>query len=69
MIEGADLTIYDENGDNFTIGLSNTQLTICLKILGIQLSKDGQGYVMFSDSSLKKLTTMEGNPLHFKLMD
>ena len=66
MIDGADLTLYDENGNNFTIGLSNNQLAICLKILGIEMSMDGRSYTMFSDDTLRTFAKMKSNPLRYE---
>lgn len=64
MIDGAELIIYDENGDDFTIELSATQLAVCIKILGIEANNDY--YTSFSDDTLKRFSKMKGNPLSLK---
>lgn len=52
MIEGAELLIYTEDGSNFNIDLSPTQLVAVCKILGLQVTSGNSQYSCFSDESL-----------------
>lgn len=51
MIEGAELIVYDENGNNINVDLSQTQLLAVCKILG--LKAENGILTCFSDKSLK----------------
>lgn len=61
-IEGVELTIYGDEGDNFSIPLSSTQTLIILKILGFEFQEDK--YSMFDDKTLNQIIKMKGNPLN-----
>lgn len=54
MIEGIELTVYMENGENISFDLTPTQTETVFKSLGIQLNENAQEMTAFSDSSLKK---------------
>lgn len=51
MIKGAELILYDEDGNNINIDLSQTQLLAICKILG--LKAESGNITCFSDDSLK----------------
>lgn len=53
MIEGADLTFYLDNGDNFSVALSPTQLAGIIKLLGLTYNVKDDTFSMFSDESLQ----------------
>lgn len=53
MIESAELTVYDENGDSLSIDLSPVQLTAVCKILG--LSMENGELMCFSNESIIKI--------------
>lgn len=59
----AEIILYDDNGNNFSIDLTSTQLAIICKILGFKFYKDGT-MSCFSDNSLENIIQMKGNPLH-----
>ncbi|MDY4500868.1 hypothetical protein [Fusobacterium gastrosuis] len=61
-IEGLELTIYSDDGDNFSISLSSTQTLIISKILGFEFQ--GEEYSMFNDKTLNQIMKMKGNPLN-----
>lgn len=61
-IESAEIGIDTINGNHFTVDLSPTQLAIICKILGFNFKANGE-MTCFSDSSLKKIIDMQGNPL------
>ena len=65
MIEGAELIVYAENGNQIGIDLSPTQLTAVCKILGLEI-QNGQ-ISCFSDESLKIF--MEKTINKFKQVD
>lgn len=62
MIKSAELIIYDENENNISIDLSQTQFLAVCKILGLKTENDN--ITCFSDSSLK--TFMEKTIDRFK---
>lgn len=68
MIEGVELTIYSTTGENIAFDLSPTQLAIIIKILGLKLEPN-QEIRCFSDSSLKRIAEMKGNPLKLQEME
>ena len=51
MIEGAELTVYAKNGNQFNMDLSPTQLIAVCKILGLEIKNGEVSYL--SDNSLK----------------
>ena len=63
-IEGVELTIYNIEGDNFSIPLNSIQTLIILKILGFEFNENQ--YSMFDDKTLNKIIQMKGNPLNLK---
>lgn len=65
IIEGAELNVYTQYGEDFSVDLSPTQLFVLIKILGIELS-DNKTFSCFSDETLKKLIKLEANPLNLK---
>jgi len=54
MIDGAELTLYNKNGENISIDLSPTQLKGIIKLLGIQYNSQTSTYTAFSDEGLQK---------------
>ena len=62
--EGVELTIYGDEGDNFSIPLSSTQTLIILKILGFEFRENE--YSMFDDKTLNQIIKMKGNPLNLE---
>lgn len=68
FIEGVELNIYSINGQDFSINLSPKQLLIVIKILGLDLTYDGN-LKCFSDETLDEFITMKGNPLKLKLIN
>lgn len=63
-IEGVELTIYNIEGDNFSIPLNSIQTLIILKILGFEFNENQ--YSMFDDKTLNKIIQMKGNPLNLR---
>ena len=63
-IEGVELTIYGDEGDNFSIPLSSTQTLIILKILGFEFRENE--YSMFDEKTLNQIIKMKGNPLNLE---
>lgn len=64
-IENAEIGIDTINGDHFTVELSPTQLAIVCKILGFHFDSNGE-MTCFSDTSLKQIIDMKGNPLRLQ---
>ena len=62
--EGAEISYY-VNGESNTIPLTNVQFAVVAKILGLEILPDGS-VQCFSDSTLKRLAEMKGNPLKLK---
>lgn len=62
--EGAELCWY-YNGESYGISLSNTQFTMVIKILGLEINAD-ESVNCFSDKTLKFLATIDNNPLKMK---
>ena len=63
-IEGVELNIYGDEGNDISISLSSTQTLVVFKILGFE-SKD-EACSMFNDETLNKFMKMKGNPLNLK---
>lgn len=59
MIVGAELTIYDELGNNINFDLSSVQLFAVCEILGLEYA-DGNLYC-FSDEGIKKILDLTIN--------
>lgn len=55
MIEGAELTVYVDGGENITIDLSPVQLAGIIKLLGIEYNATDSTVTMFSDDTVKLL--------------
>jgi len=55
MIEGAELTVYVNNGENITIDLSPVQLAGIVMLLGIEYNTANSAVTMFSDDTVKLL--------------
>lgn len=53
MIKSAELILYNENDDTFSLDLNPTQLYAIYKILGLQIEHDE--IICFSDESLKTI--------------
>lgn len=67
VFQEAELTIYDENGDNITIGLTPVQILVILKALGITIPdniSNETAYQAFNDQGLKDvvLPLLNKNP-------
>jgi hypothetical protein len=60
--EGAELCVYF-NGACREISLTNTQFAIVAKILGLELELDTDSVSCFSDETLKRLASLNSNPL------
>ncbi|MED0665623.1 hypothetical protein P4T04_04745 [Bacillus badius] len=54
MIEGIELTVYMQNGENISFDLTPIQAETVFKALGIQINEKSQEMTAFSDGSLKK---------------
>ncbi len=54
MIEGIEINIYFQNGENISFDLSSTQTETIFKALGIQIDHVTHQITAFSDGSLKK---------------
>lgn len=65
MIQDANIVLYNENYDTIEIPLSPMQLEIVCKILGIKSAEPG-AISCYSDTTLKKMMKMNGNPLALK---
>ena len=65
MIQDANIVLYNENYDTIEIPLSPMQLEIVCKILGIKSADPGM-ISCYSDTTLKKMMQMKGNPLALK---
>ena len=63
--EGAEITIYTVDGEQFTIDLSAIQTIAAMKILGIKFSSNNS-YSCYSDKTVKELFEFNGNPLRAK---
>lgn len=63
--EGAELCCYFDDA-NYGIDLSDIQFAVIAKILGLKFNQDGS-INCFSDETLKRFATMDGNP--FKLIE
>lgn len=53
MIKSAELILYDENDDTFSLNLNSIQLYAICKILGLQIEHNE--IICFSDESLKTI--------------
>lgn len=65
MITNVELTVHNKNGDTISIPLSPLQVKTIFKVLLIS-PNDENSLNMASDSTLKKLWTMKGNPLRLQ---
>ena len=65
-IKGAEINLYLSNNDIYTINLSETQLKIINKILGIKIDLKQDTISQFSDETLNKFMTLKNNPLRFE---
>lgn len=65
MITNVELTVHNKNGDTISISLSPLQVKTIFKVLLIS-PNDENSLNMASDSTLKKLWTMKGNPLRLQ---
>lgn len=54
MIEGIELTIYTNDGNDIAFGLTPTQTEVIFKALGIQIDSKNNEITSFADNSLKK---------------
>lgn len=63
--EGAELCFY-MNGESHAIGLSDTQFALIAKLLGMKYNYSNQEVSFFSDSTLKQIAEMKGNPLKLR---
>lgn len=62
--EGAELCYYI-NGESNSIALSNVQFAMIAKLLGLEIKPNGE-VTCYSDNTLKRFATMQGNPLNLK---
>lgn len=60
-IEGAEITIYFNIGENISLDLNETQLKAVLKLLGVKIK--GLNVYYYSDETLQRFLEMEKNPL------
>ena len=63
-IEGVELNIYGDEGNDISISLSSTQTLVVFKILGFEFKDEARS--MFNDETLNKFIKMKGNPLNLK---
>lgn len=54
MIEGIELTIYTDDGNNIAFDLTPTQTEVIFKALGIQIDSKNNTITSFADNSLRK---------------
>lgn len=59
-VEGADLTIYDEYGNSFTLDISPLELAVMLKAIGYH--RTNEGATVFAENELEKVLKGEVNP-------
>ena len=69
MIEYAEITLYDENGDSIGFNLSPAQLKIVCQILGIRQGKTNETITCYSDKMLEQFFDLKGNPLNLKFKE
>ena len=62
--EGAELCYYCD-GESYEVELSDVQFAVIIKMLGLRMS--GNSITCFSDGTLERFMSMDGNPL--KLID
>ncbi len=60
-IEGAEITVYFDIGENLSLDLSETQLKAVMKLLGVKFK--GLNVCYYSDETLQRFMEMEKNPL------
>lgn len=60
-IEGAEITVYFDIGENISLDLSEAQLKAVLKLLGVKFK--GLNVYYYSDDTLRRFMEMEKNPL------
>ena len=56
MITGAEITIYNHDGNDISLDLSKVQIAMIIKALGLQYNPDGT-MTMYDDKSLETLYT------------
>lgn len=61
-VEGVFLSFYYDNDESETFKLSPMQLATVIKILGFK-NKQNDTYTCYSDDTLERFFSMEGNPL------
>lgn len=66
-IEGAELTIYTNSGEEITIDLSNTELIVMLKSVGCSIDIQTHEVSFFGEKFLHRILSGEINP--FRLME
>lgn len=66
--EGAEITIYTKDGNQFSFDLSQMQAIMAFKILGFKFGK-GDNYSCYSDQALAQFFDMTSNPLRLKEKD
>lgn len=54
MIEGIELIVYTNDGNDILLDLTPTQTEVIFKALGIKINNEKNEIISFSDSSLKK---------------
>lgn len=65
--EGAEITIYTKEGEQFSIALSSIQTIAAMKILGVIFNDDS--YSCYSDQTIKELFKYKGNPLRLQAVE
>ncbi len=66
-IEGIELNIYLDNGNNIDIELTQMQTKAIFKLLGFNFTNmEHNSYTAFSDDTIAQLFEMKGNPLKLK---
>lgn len=60
-----ELTVYDENGDNFTLPLDELQAMAVLRVIGFKNNHDGT-ISTFAPSTMQKALDGKFNPLRAK---
>ncbi len=68
IIEGAEILIYFENGEQISVNLNDLQLLTVIKALGLN-NFDDEGYEAYSKSLLEKIIKGDINPFLPKVRD
>ena len=63
--EGAEMTVYTQSGGQFSLELSQMQVFVVMKLLGISFNRSGS-YSCYSDEALKGFFNFKGNPLRLE---